>query len=87
VIATGRLAVNLAAQTVSVDGKPVHLTTKEYGIIELLIDIVPMGQGDSVATLASGLPFGRYNEAWFRVLNGLSPGQSPRAGDPVKVVR
>jgi two-component system cell cycle response regulator CtrA len=36
VIRTGRLAVNLAARTVSVDDKAVHLTTKEYGIIELL---------------------------------------------------
>jgi two-component system cell cycle response regulator CtrA len=36
VIRTGRLAVNLAARTVDVDGKPLHLTGKEYGIIELL---------------------------------------------------
>lgn len=36
VISVGRLSVNLAARTVSIDGKPVHLTTKEYGIIELL---------------------------------------------------
>ena len=36
VIAIGRLAVNLAARTVAIDGKPVHLTTKEYGILELL---------------------------------------------------
>jgi two-component system cell cycle response regulator CtrA len=36
VIRTGRLAVNLAARTVAVDDKAVHLTTKEYGIIELL---------------------------------------------------
>ncbi len=36
VINIGRLSVHLAARTVSVDDKPVHLTTKEYGIIELL---------------------------------------------------
>lgn len=36
IIHTGRLAVNLAARTVTVNDKPVHLTTKEYGIIELL---------------------------------------------------
>jgi len=36
VIRTGRLAVNLAARTVSVDDKPLHLTGKEYGILELL---------------------------------------------------
>ena len=36
VIETGRLAVNLDARTVSVDGEPLHLTAKEYGILELL---------------------------------------------------
>jgi len=36
VISTGRLAVNLDAHTVEVDGQPVHLTGKEYGILELL---------------------------------------------------
>ncbi len=36
VIRTGKLAVNLDAHTVEVDGKSVHLTGKEYGILELL---------------------------------------------------
>jgi two-component system cell cycle response regulator CtrA len=36
VIQTGKLVVNLDAHTVEVDGKPVHLTGKEYGILELL---------------------------------------------------
>ncbi len=36
IITTGRLAVNLDARTVEVDGKPLHLTGKEYGILELL---------------------------------------------------
>ncbi len=36
VIKTGRLTVNLDAHTVEVDAKPVHLTGKEYGILELL---------------------------------------------------
>ena len=36
IIDTGRLAVNLDAQTVEVDGHSVHLTGKEYGILELL---------------------------------------------------
>ncbi len=36
VIKTGKLEVNLDARTVEVDGKPVHLTGKEYGILELL---------------------------------------------------
>ena len=36
IIKTGKLVVNLDARTVEVDGKPVHLTGKEYGILELL---------------------------------------------------
>jgi two-component system cell cycle response regulator CtrA len=36
IIRTGRFAVNLDARTVEVDGKPLHLTGKEYGILELL---------------------------------------------------
>lgn len=36
VIKTGKLVVNLEARTVEVDGKPLHLTGKEYGILELL---------------------------------------------------
>ncbi len=36
VIATGKFAVNLDAKTVEVDGKAVHLTGKEYQMLELL---------------------------------------------------
>jgi len=36
VIQTGKLLVNLDAQTIEVDGQSVHLTGKEYGILELL---------------------------------------------------
>ena len=36
VIDTGQLSVNLDARTVEVDGHSVHLTGKEYGILELL---------------------------------------------------
>ena len=35
-IRTGKIAVNLDARTVEVAGKSVHLTGKEYGILELL---------------------------------------------------
>ena len=33
---TGKLAINLDARVVSVDDQPVHLTGKEYAILELL---------------------------------------------------
>jgi len=36
VIVTGKLKVNLDTRTVEVDGSPLHLTGKEYGILELL---------------------------------------------------
>ncbi|MCC6598501.1 MAG: response regulator transcription factor [Alphaproteobacteria bacterium] len=36
IIKTGKVAVNLDTRTVQVDEKPLHLTGKEYGIIELL---------------------------------------------------
>lgn len=35
-IRIGRVSVNLDSRTVEVDSKPVHLTGKEYGILELL---------------------------------------------------
>jgi two-component system cell cycle response regulator CtrA len=36
VIATGKFSVNLDTKTVEVEGKPVHLTGKEYQMLELL---------------------------------------------------
>ncbi|MEE8189444.1 MAG: response regulator transcription factor [Kiloniellales bacterium] len=36
VIKTGKLTVNLDTRTVEIDSQPLHLTGKEYGILELL---------------------------------------------------
>lgn len=36
IIRIGRLSINLDERTVQVDGNPVHLTAKEYSILELL---------------------------------------------------
>jgi len=36
IIETGLLSINLDAHTVEVSGQPIHLTGKEYGILELL---------------------------------------------------
>jgi len=36
IVKTGKLTVNLDTRTVEVDGRPLHLTGKEYGILELL---------------------------------------------------
>ena len=35
-IRTGKLSVNLDSRMVTVNDKPLHLTAKEYGILELL---------------------------------------------------
>ncbi len=35
-IRTGKVTLNLAARTVDIEGRPLHLTGKEYGILELL---------------------------------------------------
>ncbi len=36
IIDTGKISVNIDAQTVEVQGQPIHLTGKEYSILELL---------------------------------------------------
>ena len=36
IIRTGKLAVNLNSRTIEVDGQAIHLTGKEYGVLELL---------------------------------------------------
>ncbi len=36
IIRTGKLAINLDTRSVEVDAKPLHLTSKEYAILELL---------------------------------------------------
>lgn len=42
--------------------------------------------GESVQDLADALPYGRWNEAWFRLLNDLDKGQAVSPGDVVKMV-
>jgi two-component system cell cycle response regulator CtrA len=36
IIRTGALTLNIDERTVELNGKPLHLTSKEYGILELL---------------------------------------------------
>lgn len=45
------------------------------GINAMRLIIVRSRPDDTVAGLARTLPFGRFNEPWFRVLNDLQPGQ------------
>ncbi|MBT3533419.1 MAG: hypothetical protein HN478_06040, partial [Rhodospirillaceae bacterium] len=48
--------------------------------------VVPARADDNIAGLARTLPYGRYNEAWFRVLNDLAPNQTIRKNQRLKVV-
>ncbi len=45
---TGRLTVNLDQRTVEVDGQPLQLTSKEYGILEILFRRSVAGRDDAV---------------------------------------
>ncbi len=45
---TGRLSVNLDRRTVEVDGQPLQLTSKEYGILEILFRRSLAGRDDAV---------------------------------------
>jgi len=57
VIRTGKLAVNLDAKTVEVDGERIHITGKEYDVLELLA--LRMGATVTKDTLLTALYAGR----------------------------
>jgi predicted Zn-dependent protease len=42
---------------------------------------------DNVRSLSSRLPFGKFNEQWFRVLNALEPGDKLLPGNQIKLVQ
>lgn len=48
--------------------------------------VVTVGRGDSVRSLAARMPYDRYNEDRFRVLNAMGPNDTLRAGQRVKIV-
>ena len=50
------------------------------------LKIVTAKSGDTVAGLAAEQPFGRYNEARFRVLNGLKGNEVLQAGRIYKII-
>ncbi len=51
------------------------------------IDIRTVREGDSVASLARDLPFDAFQEAHFRVLNGMSNGEDLTPGMKIKMIR
>lgn len=52
----------------------------------LHIKVVTVGEGDTVASLAAPMPYESYDEAVFRLLNGLGETPALTAGQPVKTV-
>ena len=48
--------------------------------------VVPARSDDNISGLARTLPYGRYNESWFRVLNDLAPNQPIRNKQRLKIV-
>ena len=61
-------------------------SSEKQKILPDRIKIVTAKAGDSVSSLAKKMPFEKYKEEYFRVLNGLSSGQSVKAGQKYKIV-
>lgn len=63
------------------------MQSQERGAFQpMRIRIVTVGSGDTVASLSRRLPFPDHQEARFRALNGLEPGQPLVAGQQVKLI-
>ena len=55
-------------------------------VVPRKLDVITVGSGDTVASLASRMAYTSDQEVRFRVLNGLSSGEGVRAGQKVKIV-
>ena len=55
-------------------------------VVPRKLDVVTVGSGDTVASLANRMAYSSNQEERFRVLNGLSSGEGVRAGQKVKIV-
>ena len=52
----------------------------------LKIKIARAPRGQSVSQLARQMPYGPQNDAWFRVLNDITPGAQPNASQRIKLI-
>ena len=48
---TGRLTVNLSSRTVEVDGRPLELTDREFGLLEMLYRRSVLDEGESLVLM------------------------------------
>ncbi|MBX7457086.1 M48 family metalloprotease [Qipengyuania sp. 1NDH17] len=55
-------------------------------VVPRKLDVITVGSGDTVASLASRMAYPSAQEERFRVLNGLSSSETVRAGQKVKIV-
>ena len=55
-------------------------------VVPRVLDVVTVGSGDTVQSLASRMAYSTAQEQRFRVLNGLSSGETVRPGQKVKIV-
>ncbi len=55
-------------------------------LVPLTVELLRVGSGDTVESMASGLPFQDFRIERFRVLNGLEPGEMPPSGALVKII-
>ena len=48
--------------------------------------LIPANKSDSIGGLSKTLPYGKYNESWFRLLNDLKPNDALPRNRRLKVV-
>lgn len=65
-----------------------RLSEQEAAAVQpLVVRVVAVKAGDSIESLAQGMPFNGYNDDVFRVLNGVDSRSPLVAGRPVKVIK
>jgi len=88
------LFVNPANQTQQLS-RPFRETTYSFRTLSreeaakiqaLRLLVIPARPGDTVHALAKNLPYDHYNDAWFRLLNDMKPGEGLHPGQRLKVV-
>lgn len=63
-----------------------RLSAEEAAAVRpLRVQVVEADSGDRVSRLSSNLPYGRFNDEWFRVINDMAPGEEPKPGNKLKV--
>lgn len=64
-----------------------HLSPQEASAAQpLRLIVTRVGAGDTVPVLSARMPYGGFNDDWFRLLNDLALGDGLRQGDLVKIV-